>query len=248
MNHSNDPHKLSENNHDFLRDLYAQTQKHEAPPVDLDQKILALAREQAPSNNKTALRQWQQALSVAAVMVLSVYIFFDVGEQSMNTERFMPQLDDSQLEATPFNQNSLPTKQKPIQALKNTKEKKVLSETSENTSEDLLDSRQKASSELIKKQAVQSKRHQREASSKMINHFAAPSAKQEVVESVADTFSLESKDDALSEFDPEVLLQEIKQLIADDKLLEAKRLYQQLSAMHPNYPVPRELIKVLQGK
>ena len=71
---SNEP-----SNDDFLDQLYAET-KHEQPPLELDAKIQAQALEHLNAKNRSSFFQWQRVLSLAAVMVLSVYLFFDVND------------------------------------------------------------------------------------------------------------------------------------------------------------------------
>lgn len=62
---------------DFLDTVYQQTAQ-EKPPLDLDKKILALAKAKHQRKRFAIAMSLQRALSVAAVMILSVYIFFDV--------------------------------------------------------------------------------------------------------------------------------------------------------------------------
>lgn len=64
---------------DFLDKLYAQ-KKHEQPPSELDEQIRARALEHVDVSRPSSLFKWQRVLSVAAVMVLSVYLFFDVND------------------------------------------------------------------------------------------------------------------------------------------------------------------------
>lgn len=71
--------------HDFLDDLYSNSAK-EVPPESLDQAILKQARDHVHNGRFLMRRQWQQFLSLAAVMVLSVYVVLDVGDQSMDVD------------------------------------------------------------------------------------------------------------------------------------------------------------------
>lgn len=64
---------------DFIDELYAQT-KDEQPPLELDEQIRARALEHIEASRPSSLFKWQRVLSVAAVMVLSVYLFFDVND------------------------------------------------------------------------------------------------------------------------------------------------------------------------
>jgi|GEM_PF-6722220 len=63
---------------EFLDKLYARS-ANEKPPADLDKKILEEAKNNRHFNLFSMTIKFQRILSVAAVMVLSVYIFFDVG-------------------------------------------------------------------------------------------------------------------------------------------------------------------------
>lgn len=64
---------------DFIDELYAQT-KDEQPPLELDEQIRARALEHIEASRPSSLFQWQRVLSVAAVMVLSIFLFFDVND------------------------------------------------------------------------------------------------------------------------------------------------------------------------
>ena len=63
---------------EFLDKLYKQS-AIEKPPTDLDQQILELAKANHQRTRFAKTMNLQRVLSVAAVMVLSVYIFFEVG-------------------------------------------------------------------------------------------------------------------------------------------------------------------------
>lgn len=78
---------------DALDELYAKT-KDDIPTAELDAKIIALATEQAAEKRSNTFYSWQRVASVAAVMVFTVYIFFDVREAH--------QLDS--IEGVPFQQ------------------------------------------------------------------------------------------------------------------------------------------------
>ena len=62
-----------DNDNKFLDELYSQSAK-EVPPVELDQAIRKLAHAKVPKNDIVSLLKWERVLSVAAVMVLSIYI------------------------------------------------------------------------------------------------------------------------------------------------------------------------------
>jgi len=64
---------------DFIDELYAQT-RDEQPPLELDEQIRARALEHIEASRPSSLFKWQRVLSVAAVMVLSIFLFFDVND------------------------------------------------------------------------------------------------------------------------------------------------------------------------
>jgi len=80
----------------FLDKLYAQS-ANEKPPADLDKIILEEAKAKHKPPHFLVSMKLQRVLSVAAVMVLSVYIFFDVdGHRStgLDAEWIYPQNND----------------------------------------------------------------------------------------------------------------------------------------------------------
>jgi len=85
------------NKHDsedeLLDQLYSKSAK-EQPPSRLDKKILAEAKARYQPGTLAASFKWQRILSVAAVMVLSIYVFFDVNDNrmpSINSELYYQQ-------------------------------------------------------------------------------------------------------------------------------------------------------------
>lgn len=77
--------KDHDTDNDFLDDLYLHSAK-DVPPTALDQAILKQAHTKAHKGHFLQRLHWQQFFSVAAVMMLSVYLVLDVGDQSMDIE------------------------------------------------------------------------------------------------------------------------------------------------------------------
>jgi len=78
---------------DSLDQLYSKAAK-EKTPTHLDKKIMAEAKLHIKVKSFPSLFQWQRVLSVAAVMLLSIYIFFDVEGYRMpglDTDFYQPQ-------------------------------------------------------------------------------------------------------------------------------------------------------------
>jgi hypothetical protein len=80
--------KDHDTDNDFLDDLYSHSAK-EIPPAVLDKAILKQAFDHVHKDNFFQRLQLQRVFSVAAVLVLSVYIVFDMGEQSMGVDDFL---------------------------------------------------------------------------------------------------------------------------------------------------------------
>ncbi len=69
-----------------LNALYSLT-KDQLPPPELDQKILEVAQAQQGKSRLSSVYAWQRVVSVAAVMVFTFFIFFEV-EDERQVERF----------------------------------------------------------------------------------------------------------------------------------------------------------------
>ena len=71
---------------DWLDQLYARSAT-EQPPPDLDQRILAAARQHHPSAQASSVFKWQRLVSFAAVLVLTIGVFFEV-DRSFEVDEF----------------------------------------------------------------------------------------------------------------------------------------------------------------
>jgi hypothetical protein len=207
---------------DFLTVLYQQTAT-EKPPVDLDQQILALAKANHQRTRFAMTMNVQRVLSVAAVMVLSVYIFFEVGgdrHMSIDEDFMYPQ--KSNLRSTPAAQQaeSLDMRDE-VHAKKQFKNKKA----KKSVERAMADYETDAISEI----AVEA---QEQSESDMLGPSAeflpAPKLMRQKLKA----------ERALEPANAEAMLKEIEQLLASGKLARATRVYGQLKIFFPDYPVP----------
>ena len=127
------------NKHDsedeLLDQLYSKSAK-EQPPSHLDKKILAEAKARYQPGTLAASFKWQRILSVAAVMVLSIYVFFDVNDNRMpniNSELYYQQ--GSQHEESPNTSGYMSKEQHLQDKEKSKKSKKNQQQASETTLE-----------------------------------------------------------------------------------------------------------------
>lgn len=210
------------NNHDsekdFLNELYQQSAL-EKPPAQLDKKILELAKANHERNRFAMTMNLQRVLSVAAVMVLSVYIFFEVGgdHSSMLDENFIyPQ--QKQIESS-----------QPVQQLKRLE----------------VNDEVQAMQGMMKKEAKRSAAKEKmNYMSDQISELASeapPSLESDMTElSSPQLIQQKSKTDrTLATSKAEDMLQEIRMLLASGKVQEATILYGQLKRLFPEYPVPK---------
>jgi hypothetical protein len=197
---------------DFIDDLYAHSAK-EIPPALLDQAILKHALDHVHKDNFFQRLQLQRVFSVAAVLVLSVYIVFDVGEQRLGIEGFLRTEEKIRFESPAFYEESTgPTEEQRLKVEKSKVKKTMDAPAYESTAapDDL------RKSGLKKEQSI------------AIYSFQSEQVKDKgVIVSV------------------ETMIEEIEKLIAADKLEDAKKAYQELSAHYPEYRVPSRIIKAL---
>ena len=229
--------KDHDTDNDFLDDLYSNSAK-EVPPIELDQTILKQAHDNVHKRSFVWRSQWQQLFSVAAVMVLSVYFVFDVGDQSLNVEDF-----------SHAEEPALLMKEQRLKA-ESSKAKKVMNTAiyeSNSSSDDLNISGKEAflipknsSSEVfsneIKEQPVE------------INSYKFEE-KREIkreIKSVRRALSAPVSDDAESLVaTADEMLEEMERLITEGKLVEAKEIYEELSDTYPKYQVPIRIVEAL---
>ena len=97
--------KDHDTDNDFIDDLYSHSAK-EIPPAVLDQAILKQAHDHVHKDHFFKRLQLQRVFSVAAGLVLSVYIVFDAGEQSMGVEDFSLTEESIRFEFPAFDEES----------------------------------------------------------------------------------------------------------------------------------------------
>jgi hypothetical protein len=209
--------KDDDTDNNFLDDLYSHSAK-EIPPAVLDQTILKHALDHVHKDNffqrlQLQRLQLQRVFSVAAVLVLSVYIVFDVGEQRIDVENFVLIEEKIRFESPAFDEESTgPIKEQRLKVEKSKVKKMMDSSAYEST----------AAPDFLRKSGL------RKEKSIEINSFQS--------EKVEDKGVIVSA---------ETMIEEIEKLIAADKLVDAKKTYQELSDQYPAYRVPSRIIKAL---
>jgi hypothetical protein len=204
--------KDDDTDNNFLDDLYSHSAK-EIPPAVLDQTILKHALDHVHKDNFFQRLQLQRVFSVSAVLVLSVYIVFDVGEQRIDVENFVLIEEKIRFESPAFDEESTgPIKEQGLKVEKSKVKKMMDSSAYEST----------AAPDFLRKSGL------RKEKSIAINSFQS--------EKVEDKGVIVSA---------ETMIEEIEKLIAADKLVDAKKTYQELSDQYPAYRVPSRIIKAL---
>ena len=207
---------------DKLDELYALT-KNETPPAELDLKILAEARASVPAQRSASFYTWQRIMSVAAVMVFSVYIFFDVRDlkqSEMTDDMAVPQL-------------SLPAKKSAERAFS----------SSESSSE----SRPELKEEMVLEMEMQA--GDVEAFSAMPELASPPVAKDQQEEAKRLSRAKE-KQKAVMEDDgassPEAMLLQIRARLEAGEVEQAQALLDNLKAKYPGLDIPEDILSMLE--
>lgn len=229
--------KDHDTDNDFLDDLYSHSAK-EIPPAVLDQAILKHAHDHVHKNNFFQRLQLQRAFSVAAVLVLSVYIVFDVGEQSIGGEDFLLTEESIRFESPAFDDESAsPIKEQRLKAEKSKVKKMMSSSVYESTAapDDLRESG------LRKEQSIEINSFQSEEVEEKLEIDAKYASR----ELSAQALSIQESDDEDAVASAEKMIEEIEILIAADKLADAKKIYKELSDRYPAFPVFSRIIEVL---
>lgn len=217
---------------DFLDDLYSRSAK-DVPPESLDRAILKHARDNVQKGNFLMRRQWQQFLSLAAVMVLSVYIVLDVGDQSMDVEGLSLSEEASEYIEPGFNE-------KPVTSKKLNKElnKEISKQLSPSSNE------MRAKAESFKRKEAKRMAHDelmplsdQAVEAKEISIQGAAVQGNEEVEGIRAGHSLKAS--------PEKMMEKVERLISEGELAQAKILLQQLSDAYPEFPVPVSIVEAL---
>ena len=207
---------------DFLNKLYKQSAL-EKPPADLDQQILELAKASHQRTRFAMTMNLQRVLSVAAVMVLSVYIFFEVGsDRPMSMEEDFIYHDKSLLRSSPVDPQTerldMSDEVHAKKQVKNKEAKKSVERVMEDYEADDI-------SEISAKAREQSGIGISESSSEL---SSAPALMRQ----------MSKTEQTLETAKAEDMLKEIEQLLASEKLEQAKLVYRQFKLLFPDYPVP----------
>lgn len=230
--------KNHDTDNDFLDDLYAHSAK-EAPPVALDEVILKQARDNMHKRNFVSRSQWQQLFSVAAVIVLSVYFVFDMGDQSLDMSDFSHAEERTRFSDPVFETEHAPRMKEPRLKVEKSKAKEDMGSTvyeSNSISDD---------SSISGSQSV---RIPKSSSSEAFSY----STKGKSIEIETKEISIDKalpvtvNDDAESLMaTADEMVEEIEKLMAEGKLVAAKEIYNELSDTYPKYPVPIRIVEAL---
>jgi hypothetical protein len=230
---------INDNSDDeFLDTLYKQSAL-EKPPADVDKQILALAKTNHQRNRFAMTMNLQRVLSVAAVMVLSVYIFFEVGGDRptrMDEEFLYP--DKSILRSSPSATQpenvDMSGKDQAIKQFKNKEAKKsaerAMVEYENNAIGELAaEAQEQSESDMSGLSDVVSSEPSVELSA---TPSSAPSSAPVLMRQKL------KAEQALEPANAEAMLKEIEQLLASGKLEQAKLVYGQFKLLFPEHPVP----------
>jgi hypothetical protein len=219
--------KDHDTDNDFLDDLYSHSAK-EIPPAVLDQAILKQAHDHVHKDNFFQRLQLQRVFSVAAVLVLSVYIVFDVGEKNMGVEDF-----------SLTEESTSPIKEQRLRIEKSKVKRIMDSSAYESTAapEDL------RNSSLRKEQFSEINSFQGEEME--LEEKVEIEAKHASRDLSVQALSIQVNDDEGVIVSAEKMIEEIEKRIAEDKLVDAKKTYKELSDNYPEYPVPIRIVQAL---
>ena len=223
-----------DNDNDFLDKLYARSAK-EQPPTDLNKHILEQAKAQHQHKRFASTLRWQRIVSVAAVMVFSIYIFFDVRHDrpAMMDESSLP-APKNLLKPAP----SAPTSERlerseegpsitPMRQLKQKAAKQAAEPAFDDYASDDISDSVSAPEAEAKSQFSAS-----ELSS------SQPSANQFSSSSGLDAEEAAKTEQNNGSTNPEDLLTEITKLLKAGKKEEAKTIFEGFKNRFPDYPVP----------
>jgi len=228
--------KNHETGNDFLDELYAHNAK-ETPPIELDQAILKQAHDNLHQRNFVSRSQWQQLFSVAAVMVLSVYFIFDIGNNRFDTGSHSLEMEEFSYAEERIKVQSQKTeihKLKKAVAPAAYESATAPDDISISESESVLmlrSSNPEFLSDSIKEPTNEIKSHQYEEKIESKN--------------IRRKLSTPMNDEGVRMTNAKAMLATIERLIAEGKLSEAKKIYKDLSTTYPKYQVPTRIVEAL---
>jgi hypothetical protein len=213
--------KDHDTDNNFLDDLYSHSAK-ETPPAALDQAILKQAHDNVLKRKILPRRQWQPIFSVAAVLVLSVYIVLDTGEQNLGIDDFSLSEEAIRFTAPAFNEVQAPRIEERLLKAEKAKieVKKMMNSDVYESSEEQSESQHESAPLSVKEVSI--------------DHGVS-----------AQTLSTPASADESSIIRAEKMIAEIERLIAEGKLADARKIYKELSDAYPKYSVPSKIIKAL---
>lgn len=213
--------KTQHSDDDFLNRLYKQTAT-EKPPEYLDKTILALAKANHPPSRFAKMMNLQRVLSVAAVMVLSVYVFFEVDKEQpiqMEQDMFFPSQNMLRSAPSPSSSSSSRNSSSPTPPY-----------SVQETDSFELNEAAPVMEQLKMKQAKKS-------SKKESAYFMA--------DEISELAAQEASQDDLAVVTANEMLEEITQLLASGKKAEATELYKRFKKVFPQYPVPQGIVEAI---
>ena len=209
------------NNHDseddFLNKLYQQSAL-EKPPVELDERILELSKAKLQHKRFAMTMNLQRTLSVAAVMVLSVYIFFEVGgdHSSMLDENFIYPQQKHIESAQQLERLEESDQEQSIQGMMKNEAKRSAAKEKMNYMSDQI-------SELASDSRILFEGSKTELASPQVTQ------QKPMTNKALDTNKAEDK------------LQEIKALLAAGNVKEAKIVHAELKLLFPEFVIPKAI-------
>jgi hypothetical protein len=225
--------KDHDSDNDFLDDLYLHSAK-EAPPAALDQAILKQAHNKVHQGKFFPRYQWQQIFSVAAVLVLSVFIVLDSADQGLAIDDFS--LTEEQ--APRMEEQYLKTEKSKVTTMMDSAARESTAESDELSMSGL---KKQHTSEI---NASQSEKNALEVETKQVSrNLSAPSSIKEITSD--ETLSAHASADESLIATPEKMIAEIEKLIAEGKLIEANQRYKEFSAEYPSYLIAIEIVEAL---
>lgn len=202
---------------DFLNSLYKKAAT-EKPPTELDKEILTLAKTNHQASRFTKMMSLQRVLSVAAVMVLSVYIFFEV-------DKDLP----TQMEQDLFSPPQSMLRSAPSSSIGNSYSDTHPSSVQQTESFEMNEVAP-VMEQLKMKQAKKS------AEKESVRFMA---------DEISELAAQEASQEDLSVLTAEEMLKEITQLLASEKIAEATELYKHFKQLFPEHTVPEGIVDAI---
>lgn len=213
---------------EFLNNLYRQSAQ-ETPPEELDERILELAKARHPHKRFAKTLQWQRLLSMAAVMLLSVYIFFDVShdrpalmeDANMSLPGMFSEPSPQAPQVEPAPQSKARQLTAPMKEISQLKKQEAQQAAEPMQEMDMAESMSESAADT-QPDALRS---------------ASPAVARE--SSVSDLENKAEQDQLHNE--PDHLLQQISEYLKAGRNKEANTLFADFKVRFPDYPVPEAI-------